>query len=66
MVTAVAAVARDDLAVRGRCEERIKQHWGAMVRLALSVGSTLEDSQVRPDVRIVLDSSGHPLRLFLS
>lgn len=35
------------------------------VRLALSVGGTLHERQERPDLRVVLDPSGHPLCLFL-
>jgi glyoxalase superfamily protein len=35
------------------------------VELALSLGGTLPDRQERPDLRVVLDPSGHPLCLFL-
>ena len=35
------------------------------VGLALSLGGTLAEQQFRPDLRIVLDPSGHPLCLFL-
>lgn len=35
------------------------------VRLALSVGGTLAKSQLRSDLRVILDPAGHPLCLFL-
>jgi hypothetical protein len=37
----------------------------AAVRLALSAGGVLAEPQARPDLRVVLDPSGHPLCLFL-
>jgi catechol 2,3-dioxygenase-like lactoylglutathione lyase family enzyme len=37
----------------------------AAVRLALSAGGTLAESQFREDLRVILDPAGHPLCLFL-
>jgi catechol 2,3-dioxygenase-like lactoylglutathione lyase family enzyme len=36
------------------------------VRLALSLGGTLAEPQLRTDLRVVLDPAGHPLCLFLN
>ena len=49
----------------GYSEEEGQAALEAMVLLALSVGGTLAEPQARPDLRVVLDPSGHPLCLFL-
>jgi hypothetical protein len=55
----------DDEGQGGDSEEAGQAALEQAVRLALSLGGTLAESQPRPDLRVVLDPAGHPLCLFL-
>jgi catechol 2,3-dioxygenase-like lactoylglutathione lyase family enzyme len=49
----------------GYSDEQGQAALEGLVRLALSLGGTLPEPQNRPDLRVVLDPSGHPFCLFL-
>ncbi|MGE5828581.1 MAG: VOC family protein [Micromonosporaceae bacterium] len=49
----------------GYSEEEGQAALEELVRLATSLGGTLAEPQNRPDLRVVLDPSGHPFCLFL-